>query len=231
MGMSGIEIGIASNLKQLIRDMEHFVADQLPFATVDALTQSARKAKDRVRKSLNKRFELRSKYSVNGITIQRAEKRDWPNAAAYVGVDKKRAYLADHEQGKVRKPKGSSVMAIPTRAINRTSSGRIRKAQRAGALRAAGKTYRPEGKDVVLRKAKGRGAARNLKVMYALSPQVKIKGGRLRLEETVRKHATRILPAQFKRSMREAVRSRRSNTDRLTTSQARTLLARARGRR
>ena len=65
--MSGIEIEVTSNIKQLVAQLGQLAAKEIPFATARTLTKVAALAREDIKKGLRKDFDLRNKFSERGI--------------------------------------------------------------------------------------------------------------------------------------------------------------------
>lgn len=120
-----LEVEVTSNAPELAKAFAKLAEEQLPFATAVALTRVAQDSRDDARKQLGRTFTLRSRRRVEmGIQINRAEKRDYPNCKAEVGL--KDEFMADHVVGRERKPKpGTGHLAIPTRLVERGPAGGV----------------------------------------------------------------------------------------------------------
>ncbi|MEK7766078.1 MAG: hypothetical protein AAB368_07545, partial [bacterium] len=114
------------NAAELAEALSAFAARQLPFATAVSLTRLAQGAQDELRKTLPSFFKVRGPRVGRGVTINRAEKRDWPRCKAEVGT--RDEFMARQVTGGEKRPeKGAARVAIPTRfvASQRTSAGAI----------------------------------------------------------------------------------------------------------
>lgn len=105
------------------------IAKQVPFATARALTWTAVDAREELRSDLPNQFELRNKWTEKGINIRSATKR---KLQAEVGT--RDWYMPHHETGYTRKPKSARHIAVPTKAIKRTKTGKISKAKKPAQL-------------------------------------------------------------------------------------------------
>ena len=120
-------IYVHTNARAIGEAFQKLAVDQLPFATAVALTRVAQDARDTTRGLLHKTFTLRAPRRVKaGISINRAEKKDWPNCFAEVGI--KDEFMAKHVLGGKKMPlAGTDHIAIPSRlaAANRGPGGGI----------------------------------------------------------------------------------------------------------
>lgn len=108
---------------------------QLPFATAVALTRVAQDARDEIRSRMPEHFKIRNKRVLRGVTIERANKKDWPNPAAKVGtVDD---FMREQILGGEKKGKGGHRVSVPTRLMvaRRTPSGSLRASDKPRQLR------------------------------------------------------------------------------------------------
>lgn len=124
--MAGPEVRLrvdASSARRFSRQVELWATDQLPFALAAALTDTAREARDAARERLGKHFKLRNRTLSQALHYLPASKRSKPPAAAVV-VRPWAEFLAQHATGAMRRPKRRAI-AVPTRIVRRTSSGRI----------------------------------------------------------------------------------------------------------
>lgn len=108
---------------KVARSLSFFASDQLPFALAAALTDTAREARDLARERLGRHFKLRNRALVQAIHYLPASKRDKQPAAAVV-VRPWAEFLAEHAIGAHRVPRRRAI-AIPTRIVRRTASGRV----------------------------------------------------------------------------------------------------------
>lgn len=120
------QITVDSNASQLAAILGGVAREQIPFATAQALTDVAFAGMQAAKSELEKSLTLRNRFSAAGIQVNRAEKSDWPNTAAEVGIEERRSYLIDHVTGKRRKPKESPFKAVPNpKVVKRSKSGKI----------------------------------------------------------------------------------------------------------
>lgn len=168
-----MEIKILSNAKQVSRAMSDLAYKQLPFATAVALTKTAVQSARIAKEDMGHRFQLKNKWTQKGVQIERAEKRDWPHIQAAVGIDEKRAYIADHEEGHIRKGQRGHRLAVPSSNIRRTKTGKIPKGQRVRAIREK-KGFIPKGSRTVFVR-KGRGRKKRMLPLYFLGPSIRIR--------------------------------------------------------
>ncbi|MEM7308885.1 MAG: hypothetical protein AAF682_19540 [Planctomycetota bacterium] len=125
--MTNLRLSAGSNAHELAKQFGELAERQLPFATAAALTDTAQAGRDKLRDTLDQHFRVRARRRLErGITIQRAEKRDWPRPFAVIGT--RDEFMALHVTGGVKRPqRGASRLAIPAKWIKRTTTGRIPK--------------------------------------------------------------------------------------------------------
>lgn len=106
---------------------------ELPWATAQALTTLAFMGRTASQSELADSLTLRNRFSANGIQVERAEKADWPEQEAKVGIEQRRSYLVDHILSGKRQG-GNYGRAILEAEQLRSPSGRIPKRQRPGTM-------------------------------------------------------------------------------------------------
>ena len=114
--------------------MKRISKRQLPFATAAALTDTAKQAQDVVQGNLGRHFKLRNKGLKKAIAVKPADKRQ-ARIHSIVGVRPWAKFLRLHALGGRKKSEKGHRVAIPTRIVQRTATGRIRKAQKPRRLR------------------------------------------------------------------------------------------------
>lgn len=138
-----------------------------PFARALAATKLAYDARDELRDELPQRFTLRSKWIQRGITVERATK---PRPTATVFSRDK--YMADHVTGGTRKPRRKAI-AVPTKQLKRTGTGKISKANRPAALLQKRNVFidnNSAGKPAIMRRV-----GRRVQVLYGLRPEARYR--------------------------------------------------------
>ena len=70
----------------------------------------------------------------------------------------------------------------------------------------SGKAFVSEDGNAIISKKKGRGASRNLRTLYTLHDQVRIKKGGLEIERPVAKRARNAFPGLFEHNVRKGIR-------------------------
>lgn len=126
-------IDVQTNARGLARVFGELAAEQFPFASAQALTTLAFDAQRANKAELPHVMKMRNRYSQTGIQVNRAEKHDWPNQQAEVGIDKGRSYLIDHILSGKREG-GMHGRAILELESLRNARGRVPKANRPGTM-------------------------------------------------------------------------------------------------
>lgn len=201
-----MEVAVESNALEVMRDLDDLGRKQLPFALATTLTKVAQVSVERKHKQLPSLFMVRSKGVARGITMTRAEKKEWPNTQSVVGS--RDEFMVLQEIGGLKRPGSGSNVAIPTKAIQRTASGRVRASQKPKAIlsKKSGSLAKAGGKPVIRRKVTKRN---NLGIMFLLRPSTRIKP-RLGLRVTVERVVAQELGKTFERSLDQALASAKS---------------------
>lgn len=186
------------------RAMNSLVRDQIPYATVQALTSVAYDARDRVRQELPRRFTIRNRGLLKGVQVERASKRDWPRIRAVVGL--RDALWVPHESGASLHPSRSTYHAIPTRRVKRNRGGTVRKSQQPREIIDRGRGHFA-GSTIRLNHYQRR--ERRAATMYLLRKSIRIRPA-LRFEETARSVAVRRLHPTFQAELKAALRTARA---------------------
>lgn len=126
--METFRIKVETTAPQLSKQLRRVAEREIPFASTVALTRVAVSARDRVRGEMRFRFKLRSKRTPKGVIAIPAQKSHlWPKSEVAV----RDAFMALHATGGIKRPqKGAKNVAIPTRLVQRTGSGAVRKAHK-----------------------------------------------------------------------------------------------------
>lgn len=189
-------------VSQFQKTLRAWATDQLPFATAAALTDTARAARAHVQDGLSEHFKLRNQGLRNAIAYLPANKRDRP-IAAYVGVRPWASFLVLQALGGRKVPRKGHRIAVPTEAVRRTSSGRVRKADQPSKLRDQEELIVPMlGKTIALRRRSG------VVTYYVLVRSARIEP-RWPFEREVRETVEARLGEFFGRRLDEALRTAR----------------------
>lgn len=184
------------------RTLRAWATDQLPFATAAALTDTARAARAHVQDGLAEHFKLRNQGLRNAIAFEAADKRDRP-IVALVGVRPWASFLVLQALGGRKVPHGGHRLAIPTDAVKRTGTGRVRKRDQPRTLRS--------GKDLIVPMLGQRIAVRRragVVVFYTLARSARIPA-RWPFEREVRDTVEARLGEFWTRRMEQAIRTAR----------------------
>lgn len=178
-------------------------AQQLRFATAKALTQTAVEVQTEVRANMPGRFTLRRQWIVQGIRITPASKADL--TATIYSRDK---FMGLQEAGGVKSPLRNYI-AVPTRAVKRTKTDMIRKADRPAALGDKAGIVEVNGnKFLALKKARRGKSGAPLRLLYLLVPRARLQA-RLGLSKDGMRVARQKFTANLQRALADAVRSAR----------------------
>lgn len=107
-----MDIKIETDVAALSARLDSLRSDQIPFATVRALTLTAREGRDEVRKGLDALFTIRRNWVSRGIVSVSANKSDWPYPEAAVGT--RDAFMARQELGGEKRGRNGRMLALPT---------------------------------------------------------------------------------------------------------------------
>lgn len=169
-----MDINVESNVSTLMKAMDAFGKDQLPFATSKALNDAAFAVRNTiVEDTFPRSFNVKNKrFAGTAFRVDTANKRKL-EARVFDRLGKD--FLAMQESGGTKKPRGNNV-AIPTDQIRVTGRG-VAKARRPRQILQSGKrafkTRAKTGQEII---AQRRGKKRYpLKVLYVLEPQADIK--------------------------------------------------------
>jgi hypothetical protein len=220
-----MDITITTNLAGLLAGLTDLQRQQIPFAAAVALTRVAGGVQDTERSELRDTMTLRNRWSASGVQMNRAEKRDFPQAFAEVGIEERRSYLIDHITGADRRAKDGGRVAIPdteetfpsgSANIRRSSSGRIPRGQQVRGLkrRKRGKPFTIKGKsgnELLVRRT---GNERYpLEILYAFQRSVKIDKT-WNFEGIARREVGATYDREFGRALGQAIASAKTRAER-----------------
>lgn len=196
-------INVTTDIKRLTRGLDDVARNQVPFATAKALTASADLARITVTRQLPSIFDRPTPFTMRGITIQAATKR---NLQARVFVkDIQAGYLEVQETGGEVRPKQKRPLIIATEQLARDAYGNLPR----GTLR-----REKRKKDVFVGKVGnrrgffwrlGEGAEVALAFMFR---RFKYKP-RFQFRARVAKSVKATLPSAFREALRQAMATRR----------------------
>lgn len=205
-----LAITVKTNADQVARTLRTIGRRQLPFAAAAALSRTANRARDAVRKNMDRSFTVRSSRVRTGVRSHPASKRDWPHSTAYVGVLDD--WLAIHATGGIKKPERGRYLAIRTKAVRLTKSGRVRASQRPRRItaRPGGRIHGSSGEGrITLTNRRAQGAAKKGGItFFNLRRRAKIRKSWPFVRE-VRAVVVRTFPREFHRSFLKALKTAR----------------------
>jgi hypothetical protein len=128
-----MDIRVTTNARLLAAVLGDVAGEQIPFATARAQTDVAFGAQRGEKSEMAHAMHLRNRFSQSGVQVNPAEKADWPNTYAEVGIEERRDYLIDHILGGKRQG-GTHGRAILEQEGMRSKSGKVPAGKRPGAL-------------------------------------------------------------------------------------------------
>jgi len=193
-----MQISVKSNILAFAKAMDAFGKNQIPFATANALTTTAFDVRKKiVEDTYPDSFTVRNKrFASQMFRVDKATKR---NLTARVYDRLGRDYMVNQAEGGIKRPRGNHI-AIPSRQIKRTASGKVPKAKQPRNV-LGGKGYRTtlrSGQDVIAEQT-GRGAARRQRVLYLLENVARIPK-RFPFYEDANRMAGRVFDRNFGKS-------------------------------
>lgn len=117
-------IEIETNASALALVFGNMSADQVPYASANALTTLAFNAQRVEKSEIARHLHLRNKFSQSGLQVNKANKADWPHQQSEVGIEQKRSYLIDQVLSGQRQG-GSHGRAIIADLKLRNANGRV----------------------------------------------------------------------------------------------------------
>lgn len=204
--MAGLEVQIRSTAAKASERIRRLRLQQLPFSTAAALTKSAPPVTRALGLSIGQTFKQRSRGLSRAWTFDRALKSDWPTPRATLYLRRWAEFMADHATGGIRKAeRGASRMAVPTSLVRRTSTGRVRKADKPRRLREKeGTVVRREGASTVIQiKRKDREKTR-ASIFYTLHSRVRIRKV-WAVRDVAAREFGRVYPATFRAELERNV--------------------------
>lgn len=138
-------IEVLSNAEAVADILGEVAREQIPYATAKALNDLAFDGMRAAKSELAQSMTLRNRFSQSGIQVNKADKHDWPNVQAEVGIEERRSYLIDHVTGGQREG-GRHGRAILADTTLRNPRGRVPKRNRPGALIARSGKRRASGR-------------------------------------------------------------------------------------
>lgn len=202
-----MHVSVRSNISAVSKAIDAFGKRQIPFATSQALNDTAFAVrKEIVERTYPDSFTVRnSRFASAMFRVGKASKR---NLVATVSDVLGRDYMVNQAKGGIKRPRGRNI-AIPSREIKRTGTGKVPKAKQPRNL-LNGKGYRTtlrSGQPVIAEKT-GRGSAKRQRILYLLEPTARIPK-RFPFYERGRKVAKDTFPRAFDRRFAQARRTAR----------------------
>lgn len=202
-----MHVSVRSNISAVSKAIDAFGKRQIPFATSQALNDTAFAVrKEIVERTYPDSFTVRnSRFASAMFRVGKASKR---NLVATVSDVLGRDYMVNQAKGGIKRPRGRNI-AIPSREIKRTGTGKVPKAKQPRNL-LNGKGYRTtlrSGQPVIAEKT-GKGSAKRQRILYLLEPTARIPK-RFPFYERGRKVAKDTFPRAFDRRFAQARRTAR----------------------
>lgn len=160
-------IRITTNAAELSDQLSAVISKQLAFVTAKSLTDIAHEVRKEETDKLPQYFNIRTNWSKRTLKVIRAEKRDFPNAYAILGVRDK--VMALNVTGGQRKPESGGSMGVPneeSRSFLNPSNKTLGPAKRAG--RIANKKFGGNKPFIISKPGKERMVIRTGKKQYPL---------------------------------------------------------------
>jgi hypothetical protein len=205
-----MQISVKSNISAFAKAMDAFGKNQIPFATHRAINKTAFDVRDEiVKETFPKSFTVRNKrFASQMFRVDKATKR---NLTARVYDRLGRDYMTNQAEGGIKRPRGNNI-AIPSRQLKRTASGKVPKAKQPRNV-LGGRGYRTtlDSGQPIIAEQTGRGAARKQRVLYILENIARIPK-RFPFYEDANKTAGRMFDRNFKKSFAFAKQTARRQT-------------------
>lgn len=205
-----MQINVQSNISTFAKAMDAFGRDQIPFATASALNSTAFDVRKQiVEDTYPNSFTVRNKrFASQMFRVDKANKR---NLTARIYDRLGRDYMVNQAEGGIKRPRGNHI-AIPSRQIKRTASGKVPKAKQPRNV-LGGRGYRTtlDSGQPVIAEQTGRGAARRQRVLYLLENVARIPK-RFPFYEDANRKAGRVFDRNFAKSFAFAKQTARRKT-------------------
>lgn len=218
-GLIGVQV--RTTAPAIVAVLRELTLKQVPFATAVALTRVAQDGRAEVVRRMPEHFKVRSQRVLKGVTIEPAKKADWPNPTAKVGLLDQ--FMAVHVTGGDKRPeKGARHIAVPTRLVVRTGSGKVPARLKPRTLRDRPDVFLEQQK-IVQRSARRRGQAKNLGgkgIFFSLVTEAHITAS-WPMPGEVEKKAGETYGSHFERELTAAVRSARVRGGSFSSDQGR----------
>lgn len=115
-----MRVTLRTNIPEIRGMFAELFRDQIPFAAVGAINDTAFAARDEIRTGIRERFTIRRQWVVQGIQVPRGGKATKRRPVAIVEVEHRRRFLVKFEEGGVKTGTQLEPIAIPTEHIRPT---------------------------------------------------------------------------------------------------------------
>lgn len=200
-----MQISVKSNIKEFQRGMNRIQKKQIPFATMNALNDTAFNVrKEIVERTWPQSVRVRSKnFAKTSFRIDKAKKNIKPWVTVYDRL--KSPTMSRQAHGERRKPRGRS-LAIPNPfTIKRGVSGKVSKAKHPGSLLNKDQYFKTKlrsGSEAIFKRGK-RGSPNQL--MYVLAKTADVDKS-FDFYGAAQRKANRMFDKNFSRRMAQALR-------------------------
>lgn len=204
------DLDIRADVKGLTRYMNSLQKKQIPFATSQALNDTAFQAKKDQVIQLPKTLDSPTPFTKKGMRVKKANKRA-PVATIYI-EDKRNEYMKYQVAGGVRKPRNKTIL-VPTRNLKLNKYGNITRAQRRKLFNDKKKhfTGTPQGMAGAragVWKRTGAGGRKGLVMVAEFKKQVKYEK-KYPFHQQVNRIAARNFPVNFRKRFAQALKTAR----------------------
>lgn len=202
-----MRLSLQSNIKEFTRGLTRVQKRQIPFATKNAITDTAFAVRKRiVERTWPRSVEARNKRFAG--TAFRVEKASKSKLQARVFDRLGREALSRQALGQIRRARRSAHLAIPTGNVKRTRSGKIRKRDLPASLRNNPKafTVRARGREMILERATKRRYP--LRPLYGLKSSARVPKS-FPFHEDAKDTSLRAFPNFMRRRLAHALRTAR----------------------
>lgn len=128
-----MHVNLKINVKDAMKDLNDIERRQFPYIYSRALTETAKEARAGVQKRTREAFDLHGEYIPRGILVRPAMRRNFNQGTVSSAVytsDRITPFMAIHERGGYRKPRGR-MLSVPATDLKkyayRTSRGAVRR--------------------------------------------------------------------------------------------------------
>jgi hypothetical protein len=199
----GFPIKVKSNFKEVDRWLKTIYSKQVPFATSQAINQTAKDVrKEIVTKTMPRDFKLRNRgFATQTMRIIFSKKNKLTAFVGNIANARFIDYLNLHVEGGTKTPRGNHI-AIPTVHTKRGAKG-VPPAKRPRQLMAKGKSYvtSVNGTKVIIEKTSKKKPG---KVKFILTPSAKIDK-RFRFFEDGNKVVDKVFKGHFVKAFTKAI--------------------------